>query len=119
MTMPIKEVPLETLRVELRRGSVVVAVLGALREEGYGYALRVKLGHAGLPIEEGGLYPLLRRLAARGLLTSEWRGNGAQRKRFYQLSPAGAAMLDRTLTEWRGISGSIARLTEARDDVIS
>jgi len=41
--MPIEEDLFEKLRVELRRGSLVLAVLGALREERYGYTLRQTL----------------------------------------------------------------------------
>ncbi|HET8734900.1 MAG TPA: helix-turn-helix transcriptional regulator, partial [Anaeromyxobacteraceae bacterium] len=63
----------ENLRLELRRGSVIVAVLAQLRAEHYGYALRKALEQQVLPVDEDTLYPLLRRLEAQGLLTSEWR----------------------------------------------
>ncbi|MBN8808979.1 MAG: helix-turn-helix transcriptional regulator [Sphingomonas sp.] len=102
----------EKLRVELRRGSLIVAVLGALREERYGYTLRQTLEDAGLPIDEGALYPLLRRLEAQGLLTSEWREDAKRTKRFYRLSPAGMETLARLLAEWNAISASIVRIAE-------
>lgn len=110
--MPIEEDLFEKLRVELRRGSLVLAVLGALREERYGYTLRQSLEDAGLPIEEGALYPLLRRLEAQGLLTSEWREETKRNKRFYRLSGDGEAILAQLLGEWNAISESILRLTE-------
>lgn len=109
--MPVEDDLFEKLRVELRRGSLVVAVLGALREERYGYTLRQLLDDAGLPIEESALYPLLRRLEAQGLLTSEWREEGKRNKRFYRLSDAGGDVLARLLAEWNAISESILRLT--------
>ena len=65
--------PFENLRLELRRGSVVLAVLAALRREQYGYTLRKTLSDLGLEIDEGTLYPLLRRLESQGLLNSQWR----------------------------------------------
>jgi len=102
----------EKMRVELRRGSLVLAVLGALREERYGYTLRQSLEDAGLPIDEGALYPLLRRLEAQGLLTSEWREDARRTKRFYRLSPVGVETLAQLLGEWNAISESILRLTE-------
>ena len=108
--MPIEEDLFEKLRVELRRGSLVLAVLGALREERYGYTLRQSLEDAGLPIEEGALYPLLRRLEAQGLLTSEWREDAKRNKRFYRLSPEGEVLLGELLGEWNSISESILRL---------
>ena len=112
--MPTEEDLFEKLRVELRRGSLILAVLGALREERYGYTLRNSLEQAGLPIEEGALYPLLRRLEAQGLLTSEWREEGKRNKRFYRLSDEGVDVLAQLLGEWNAISESILRLTERK-----
>lgn len=109
--MPVDDDQFEKLRVELRRGSLVLAVLGALREERYGYTLRTSLEEAGLPIDEGALYPLLRRLEAQGLLTSEWREEARRNKRFYRLSPKGLEILAQLLGEWNAISESILLLT--------
>ena len=109
--MPIEDDLFDKLRIELRRGSLVLAVLAALREERYGYTLRALLDDAGLPIEEGALYPLLRRLETQGLLTSEWREEG-RNKRFYRLSPEGEETLAQLLAEWNSISESIVRLNE-------
>ena len=110
--MPTDDDLFEKLRVELRRGSLVLAVLGALREERYGYTLRQTLEEAGLPIDEGALYPLLRRLEAQGLLISEWREEAKRTKRFYRLSVDGIDTLASLLHEWNAISDSILRLTE-------
>ena len=110
--MPVEEDQFEKLRIELRRGSLILAVLGALREERYGYTLRQVLDDAGLPIDEGALYPLLRRLEAQGLLTSEWREEAKRNKRFYRLSADGEELLAQLLREWNAISESILRLTE-------
>jgi DNA-binding PadR family transcriptional regulator len=111
-SVPIDDDLFDKLRVELRRGSLVMAVLGALREERYGYTLRSALEDTGLPIEEGALYPLLRRLETQGLLTSEWREEANRNKRFYRLSPEGETVLGQLLAEWNAISESIVRLTE-------
>ena len=81
----------EAMRLELRRGSLVLAVLARLRSEQYGY-------------------PLLRRLETQGLLTSEWREEDRRKKRFYRLSPLGETMLGRLAEEWRGISASLERM---------
>jgi PadR family transcriptional regulator PadR len=100
----------ENLKLELRRGCVIVAALAALRSEQYGYSLRKRLADEGLDVDEGTLYPLLRRLEAQGLLASEWREEGKRNKRFYRLSPAGAAMLGQLLAEWRSLDASLAGL---------
>jgi PadR family transcriptional regulator PadR len=110
--VPVEDDIFEKLRIELRRGSLVLAVLVALREERYGYTLRQSMAEAGLPIDEGALYPLLRRLETQGLLTSEWREEARRNKRFYRLSPDGEAILAQLLGEWNAISESILRLNE-------
>ena len=100
----------ENLKLELRRGCLIVAVLAALRTEQYGYSLRKVLGDHALDVDEGTLYPLLRRLETQGLLESEWREEGKRNKRFYRLSPAGAAMLKQLLEEWGAIDASLQGL---------
>jgi PadR family transcriptional regulator PadR len=93
----------ENLRLELRRGCLVVAVLAALREEQYGYTLRKALAEHGMDIDEGTLYPLLRRLESQNLLTSEWREQDKRNKRFYRLSHDGELILKQLVTEWQGM----------------
>ncbi|WGM30018.1 helix-turn-helix transcriptional regulator [Brevundimonas sp. NIBR11] len=100
----------ESMRLELRRGSLVLAVLACLRTERYGYTLRQALAADGLEIEESTLYPLLRRLESQGLLLSEWREEEKRKKRFYVLSPMGVAMLDQLAGEWRGINASLDKI---------
>jgi PadR family transcriptional regulator PadR len=97
----------ENLRNELRRGSLVLAVLTQLRAERYGYTLRKALAEHGMAIDEGTLYPLLRRLETQGLLVSEWREEEKRNKRFYRLSPEGKAMLKQLLAEWKSIDASL------------
>ena len=60
----------ENLRLELRRGCLSLAVLSQLRTERYGYTLRKVLAEQGIEIDEGTLYPLLRRLESQGLLST-------------------------------------------------
>lgn len=106
----------ENLRLELRRGCLTVAVLAALRSEQYGYTLRKLLEEQGLSVDEGTLYPLLRRLESQGLLLSEWREEAKRNKRFYRLAPVGAQMLEQLLAEWRSIDDSLNKiLLEAND----
>jgi DNA-binding PadR family transcriptional regulator len=108
--MPIDDATLEALRGELRRGSLILAVLGALRDERHGYALRGMLAERGVEIDEGALYPMLRRLEAQGLLTSEWREDQKRKKRFYTLSRDGAAALAQLTDEWRGMNAALGRI---------
>jgi PadR family transcriptional regulator, regulatory protein PadR len=100
----------ENLKLELRRGSLVLAVLAALRAEQYGYTLRRSLGEAGIAIEESALYPMLRRLEDQGLLVSQWREEANRKKRFYRISRAGEQVLARLLDDWRALNLSVNRI---------
>ena len=100
----------ENFRLELRRGCLVLAVLAQLRTEHYGYTLRKALANQGLAIDEGTLYPLLRRLETQGLLVSEWREEEKRNKRFYRVSPQGAVLLELLLQEWRSLNASLEGL---------
>lgn len=105
--MPVEPDIIEALRLELRRGTLILAVLGALKTEKYGYTLRAELAGQGIEIDEGALYPMLRRLEAQGLLTSEWREDAKRQKRFYRLSNDGAAALSQLAGEWRAMNGAL------------
>jgi PadR family transcriptional regulator, regulatory protein PadR len=105
--MPVDSALFENLRNELRRGSLVLAVLTQLRSEQYGYTLRKALAEHGMAIDEGTLYPLLRRLETQGLLVSEWRQEEKRNKRFYRLSADGRLTLKQLLAEWKSIDSSL------------
>jgi PadR family transcriptional regulator PadR len=103
----------ENLRLELRRGSLVVAVLAKLRAEHYGYTLRKTLADHGMEIDENTLYPLLRRLESQGLLRSEWREEDKRNKRFYRLSAEGEQILQQLLAEWQNLNASLKRIIDS------
>jgi PadR family transcriptional regulator PadR len=100
----------ENLSLEFRRGALVLAALTSLREEQYGYALKKSLAEAGLEIDEGTLYPLLRRLESQGLLRSRWRVEDARPRRYYRISPAGETLARELAAEWRGLVRTMERL---------
>ena len=115
VNIPINPEVLENLRSELRRGSLIVAVLAQLGTEQYGYTLRKSLEEHGLTIDEGTLYPLLRRLETQGLLASEWREHEKRNKRFYRLSPQGEVILEQLLQDWENLSASIQSILQKPD----
>ena len=102
----------KNLKLELRRGCLIVAVLAQLRQEHYGYTLRKALDDLGLAIDEGTLYPLLRRLENQGLLASEWREENKRNKRFYRLTQTGELILKQLLNEWQTINLSLERILQ-------
>jgi DNA-binding PadR family transcriptional regulator len=89
---------------ELRRGAIVLAVLGLLKEEKYGYAILKDLSDQGMEIDQGTLYPLLRRLETQGLLESRWKLEEARPRRYYIISAAGRTALPLLAAEMRKIS---------------
>ena len=110
----VKREALEKLRLEMRRGTIVLAVLGQLRQEHYGYSLRKSLLEKDLNIDEGTLYPLIRRLEKQGLLTSEWREEANRRKRFYRLSDYGHNVFEQLLEDWIELNDSIHELVREK-----
>src|SRR6201993_3773345 len=104
----------ENLRLELRRGSLIIAVLARLRTEQYGYVLRKSLADHGLAIDENTLYPLLRRLEAQGLLESHWREEEKRNKRFYRLSAQGEVVLYQLLNEYEALNAALDRIAAVK-----
>jgi DNA-binding PadR family transcriptional regulator len=100
----------DQLAPELRRGSLVLAILACLRKSHYGYALRQALAEAGLEIAEGTLYPLLRRLESQGLLTSEWFVEDNRPRRYYRTSAEGRRALTAMSADWRELVKVLERL---------
>jgi PadR family transcriptional regulator PadR len=106
---------LRTHLQELRRGTVVVASLVALRRPDYGYALLQRLTDHGFPVEANTLYPLLRRLEEQGLLTSEWNTEESRPRKFYRTSEEGESMLRRLLDDLAAVQTSMTGLIEGAD----
>lgn len=95
---------------ELRRGALTLAVLNQLEEQKYGYELIESLAGQGLVIDQGTLYPLLRRLEEQGLLQSEWNVEGARPRRYYVLSPDGNKLLGPLTNEWFTMSDIMKKI---------
>lgn len=101
---------LGTHRQELRRGTVVLACLLALREPGYGYGLLKTLEAAGIPSDGNTVYPLLRRLEERGLLESAWNTDESRPRKFYRATKAGSELAAQLLTDVADLTASLHAL---------
>lgn len=94
--------------LELRRGSIVLAIVATLRKQPhYGYSLLESLKEYGLVVEGNTLYPLLRRLQSQGILASEWDTKEARPRKYYSLTRDGAKLYRKLATEWSDMSGRI------------
>lgn len=91
--------------MELLKGTLDVLILktlswGALHGYGVSKVIRDVTGDA-LQVEEGALYPALRRLEKRGLVEASWGVTDTGREaKFYALTADGEATLDAELRTW-------------------
>jgi len=107
---------IEQLRLELRRGIVVLAVLSLTDSASYGYNLIQRLGALGLDVEEGTLYPLLRRLEKQGLLQSEWDTSESRPRKYYRISETGQTVLAALRAQWRETVTVMEKILEGGHD---
>lgn len=103
---------LENLLLEMRRGVIVLAVLSQCSHEQYGYLLMKNLAEKGLEIDQGTLYPLLRRLETQGLLRSNWRLEDVRPRRYYEISSEGQKLLPRLVDEWESMVRMMNRMLD-------
>lgn len=97
--------------LELRRGVIVIAVLSQLKEEQYGYSLLKRLSDQDMEIDQGTLYPLLRRLESQGLLQSDWRiVEEARPRRYYVISKQGREVLTQLKRAWSGMVTTMQKM---------
>lgn len=89
-----KQELLKNLELELRKGTLVLAVLSQLKNKHYGYSLNESLNEKGLRIDQNTLYPLLRRLDKNGLLESTWEVVEPRPRKYYHLNKLGIELLE-------------------------
>ncbi|MGG5332509.1 hypothetical protein IGI46_003676 [Enterococcus sp. AZ163] len=109
MSMPEKDL-VQSYITEMKRGSLVLAVLGSLKSPYYGYALLQEMQDKGIEIEANTLYPLLRRLEKQGLLTSDWDTTESRPRKYYTLNQQGVKISRELLKEWKRMQESIAQI---------
>ena len=91
----------------------MLAVLSQLSKKQYGYALLKLLSGRGLQVDQGTLYPLLRRLETQGLLESSWNVEEARPRRYYVISSEGRKLLPRLRGEWERMVAAMERLLKS------
>ena len=107
-------------RTDLLQGTLdllVLRVLGAGANHGYGLAVRIhQLSDSALKIEEGSLYPALYRMEEQGLIESEWRPTENNRKaKFYSLTRKGRSAARAEVESWTRLSGGVTRVLLATE----
>ncbi len=100
------------LVLELRRGTLILLVLSQLKEPMYGYSLVKKLNDSGIPMDANTLYPLMRRLESQGILQSSWDTSEAKPRKYYQITPEGREVLEKTRAYYKTFSANVEALLE-------
>lgn len=106
--------------MELLKGTVDVLILKTLSwgpRHGYGVSrwIRDRTGDA-FTLEEGALYPALRRLEKKGWVVAEWGVSETGRDaKFYELTKEGRQRLERKLQEWGRYVEAMGRVLYASE----
>lgn len=100
------------LVLELRRGTLILLVLSQMKEPTYGYNLVKRLNDRDIPMDANTLYPLMRRLEGQGLLKSQWDTGEGKPRKYYQITPEGLEVLEKTKQYWDLFSKNVNAMLE-------
>jgi PadR family transcriptional regulator, regulatory protein PadR len=98
---------------ELVQGTLDMLILNTLARgamHGWGIARHIQqVSDDVLRVEEGSLYPALRRLELDGFVTAEWAASENNRRaRYYALTARGRKQLIRESKDWSGLVRAIS-----------
>lgn len=105
---------------ELVAASATPIVLAILhRSDSYGYAIIQRVREVSddrLTWTDGMLYPVLHRLEEAGFVISRWEiAETGRRRKYYRLTDAGNAELQRLREQWLVVHSALDRLAGAND----
>ncbi len=103
--------------MDLLKGTLDILILKTLsggRMHGYAVSRSIRETSADvLTVEEGALYPALRRLEKKGLLTAAWGKTDTGREaKFYRLTAAGERQLAARLAAWDKYVEAMSRVLD-------
>lgn len=109
-----------TLKSDLPQGTLDLLILKVLALEPlHGYAVAQRLRQSSrdvVQVTQGTLYPALHRLESRKLLSAEWRMSDTGREaKFYHLTRAGQAHMDRQHASWRRLTKAIGMILKTAE----
>jgi PadR family transcriptional regulator PadR len=100
---------------QLRKGAVEMAALASLWQGRlYGLEIiRYLETHSQMALAEGTIYPVLNRLKAEGLLTSEWvEAEAGHPRKYYAITDTGRDRLRGMAKAWTSFAKGLSRLLE-------
>src|SRR5579862_7068743 len=97
---------------DLVQGTLDLLILRTLALQpmhGWGIAQRIRqVSNEVLQVHQGSLYPALHRLEQQGWIKAKWAESETGRQaKFYSLTSAGRAQLERETASWERLSGAI------------
>ena len=101
---------------ELTHGLGQLAVLTLLVDAQHGYNLMKVLRQFGIKVESGTLYPMLRRLEAKGLLKSAWDTSGPRPRKVYVTTERGRTILEQLMPLWRSFVEATQKVFDNTED---
>jgi PadR family transcriptional regulator PadR len=83
-------------------------------QHGWAIAKRIQqISHEVLQVQQGSLYPALHRLEQQGWIRAKWgESDSGRQAKFYSLTAAGRAQLDREKESWNRLSTAINLIVE-------
>jgi PadR family transcriptional regulator PadR len=104
-------------KTDILQGTLDMLILKTIALEpmhGYGIAQRIQqISGDVLQIQQGSLYPALRRLERRGWISAEWgESENNRRARFYNLTRAGRKRLGEETREWERLAHAVTRILQ-------
>ena len=100
----------QNIQQEMKRGTLVLAVLTQVDQPQYGYSLIEALTKKGMAVEQNTLYPLMRRLEKQGLLESVWQLEENRPRRYYKISELGLNVREALMKEWKLLDQTMSKL---------
>ncbi|HMG86963.1 MAG TPA: PadR family transcriptional regulator [Terracidiphilus sp.] len=100
---------------QLRKGALEMAALASLwNGRLYGLEIiRFLESHSRLVLAEGTIYPILNRLKAEGMLTSDWvEAEAGHPRKYYALTEPGRTRLRQMAEAWANFAGGLSQLLE-------
>jgi PadR family transcriptional regulator, regulatory protein PadR len=102
---------------DLVQGTLDLLILKTISLEpkhGWAIAKRIEqISNDVLQVQQGSLYPALHRLEQQGWIRAKWKQSETGREaRFYSLTAAGRAQLEREKENWKRLSNAIDLVVE-------
>ena len=104
-------------KADLLQGTLDLLILKTLALQtmhGWGIAQRIQqISQDVLQVQQGSLYPALRRLEQKGWIDAEWGDSDNNRKaRFYRLTRSGRKQLELETSNWERLSAAVKQILE-------